>query len=205
VTFVAADTPPEELIEKALANHPDVRAAARRVKAADIDDDASHLGPFVPLVRAGLGGPPYGGGLGYDGPRFTSLHDREDYYLGVELHLDGLGFGEIARARAAGARLRGEKVREDDVRDQVARLVLESSAVVRSRRAAIDAALEELEAATAARAIAEKRLEQGVGLALDVIAADDERTRAATHVVDAITGYNAAQYELVVRLGEAPR
>ncbi len=202
VTFVAPETPVAKLVETALAGHPDIHAAERRVYAADLEDDAARLGPFVPLVRAGVGG--LGGGLGYDGTNFGALRDREDYYMAVELHLDGLGLGEVARARAAGARLRAERVRADDVKDEVIRLVLEAREAVRARSAAIQVARDELDAASEARTIAEKRLEQGTGIALDVIAAEDERTRAASRLVQAIVGYDAAQYALLVRLGEPP-
>jgi hypothetical protein len=37
-----------------------------------------------------------------------------------------------------------------------------------------------------------------------VLAAEEARTHAATHVVDAIVGYNSAHYELLSRIGERP-
>jgi outer membrane protein TolC len=203
ITFIAPDTPAERLVETALAAHPDVLAAARRVAAADTEDDASHYGPFFPTLHAGVGG--LDGGLGYDGSSFGGLRGREDYYVGLELHLTGLGIGEVARARETAARLRAEKVREDDVRETVIANVLEAREVVRSRSAAIEVAREELTAADEARKIARKRLEQGTGIAIDLLAAEEERTRAATHLVDAIVGYDAAEYELLARIGEPPR
>jgi outer membrane protein TolC len=202
ITFVSPETTPERLIATALENHPDIRAADRRVRAADLEDDAAHYGPFIPTFRAGVGGSD--GGLGYDGPHLSELKDREDYYAGIELRFTGLGFGEIARARATSARLRAEKVRAEDVRERVVGDVLEAREVVRARNAAIEVALDELRAADEARKIAQKRLEQGTGLGIDVLAADESRTRAATHVVEAIVGYNSAQYQLLARVGERP-
>ena len=189
ITFVAPEAPAERLIATALEAHPDIVAAARRVAAADLEDDAARVGPFLPVLRAGVGG--NGGGLGYDGPELGKLRDREDYYVGLELRFSGLG-------------LRSERVRQDDVRESVIAGVLEAREVVRSRNAAIEVALDELKAADEARKIARVRLEQGTGIAIDVLAAEEERTRAATHVVDAIVGYNAAQYRLLARLGERP-
>ncbi len=203
ITFVSPETPADVLVSSALANHPDLLVADRRVKAADLDDDAAHFGPFIPTFRAGLGG--LNGGLGFDGPRWGSLRDREDYYAGVELRFTGLGFGEYARAKAASARLRAEKVRADDVRERVIADVLEAREVMRARNAAIEVALDELRAADEARKIAQKRLEQGTGLGIDVLAAEEARTRAATHVAESIVGYNTAQYQLVARIGERPR
>ncbi|MBI3723872.1 TolC family protein [bacterium] len=202
ITFFSPETAPDQLIATALENHPDLRSAARRVQAADLESDAAHLGPFIPVVRAGVGG--LNGGLGYSGAHFGTLEGREDYYAGIELRLTGLGFGEYARAKAAGARLRAETVRADDLRERIIADVLETREVVRARSAAIGVALEELHAADEARKIAEKRLDQGFGLAIEVLAAEEERTRAATHVVDTIVGYNAAQYQLLNRVGERP-
>ncbi len=54
------------------------------------------------------------------------------------------------------------------------------------------------------RKISRKRLENGTGLAIEVLAAEETRTRAATSLVAAIAGYNKAQYRLLVRLGERP-
>lgn len=202
LTLVSPETSPEDLISTALANHPEVRAAARRVSAADIEDDAAHYGPFLPRLRAGVGG--YNGGFGYDGPNLGKLNDREDYYVAVELRFTGFGIGDYARAQQTGARLRAQKIIEEDTRERVEADVLAALQVVKSRSAAIEAAADELRAAEEARKIAQKRLEKGTGLAIDVILADEARTRAASHLVAAITSYNAAQYQLLARLGERP-
>jgi outer membrane protein TolC len=202
ITFIAPDTPADRLVSTALASHPDIRLADRRVRAADLEDDASHYGPFIPKLHAGVGG--YDGGLGYEGPNLGGLKDREDYYAGLELRFTGLGFGEYAHAKATGARLRAEKIRAEDVRERVVADVLEAREVMRARNAAIEVALDELRAADEARKIAQVRLEQGTGLGIDVLAAEEARTRAATHVVEAIVGYNTAQYQLLARTGERP-
>jgi hypothetical protein len=49
-----------------------------------------------------------------------------------------------------------------------------------------------------------KRLEQGVGISFDVLAANEARTTAATRLVDAITHYNKNQFKLLARMGERP-
>ncbi|MBI3726620.1 TolC family protein [bacterium] len=209
VTFVASETPLETLIATALENRPDLRAQRRRTEAAGLDDDAARIGPLIPSFHAGVGTPagaPLGsnGGLGYDGHDFGKLDGREDYYVGLQWRLNGLGLGDAARARATGARLRAELVRDDDSRERAIQEVIEASEDVRATHAAIDAAERELRAADEVRKIAKKRLEEGTGLAIEVLSAEETRTRAATRLVEAITGYNRAQYRLLVRLGERP-
>ncbi len=202
LTLVSPEAAVDTLVTTALANHPDVRAAKRRVSAADLEDDAAHYGPFLPRFRAGVGG--YNGGVGFDGPNLGNLRDREDYYVAVEFRLTGFGVGDYARAQQTGARLRAQKIVEEDTRERVEADVLAALQVVKSRSAAIEVAADELRAAEEARKIAQKRLEQGTGLAIDVVLADEARTRAASHLVAAITSYNAAQYQLLARLGERP-
>jgi outer membrane protein TolC len=211
ITFVPPDARVDELIQLALRQRPDVHAAEFRVAAAQAEDEAARIGPFVPVLHAGLGTlrtlsglSGNLGGVGVDGPNFGDLRYRADYYVALQWDLTGLGFGEVARARRAAADLDAERVRADDVRERVAREVIEAQQAVRARAAAIEAAREELEAAEEARALAEQRLGQGVGLAVDLLAADAARTNAASHVVDAIVSYNKAQYLLLARIGERP-
>jgi outer membrane protein TolC len=207
LTFFAADASVDRLIDTALETRPDLRAQEGRVAAADREHDGAVFGPLLPKIFAGSG--PLlplaqGGGIGVEGPNFGDLKEREDYFVGAFFIFSGFGLGDLAEAHRLDAKLRAERVVADDLREQVIREVIESHEAVRSRRAAIDVAEEELRAADESRAITTKRLEQGAGLAVEVLAAEEVRTRAATHLVDAVVGYNKSQYRLLVRIGRRP-
>jgi hypothetical protein len=77
--------------------------------------------------------------------------------------LSGRGFGDDAETKRTEARLRAERVVADDLHDRIVREVIEAREAVRSRRAAIEVAEEELRAADEARTVTTKRLEQGNG------------------------------------------
>jgi len=205
ITFIPPEKPVNELIALARANRPDLLAQRRRVEAADLESDAAHLGPFVPTIFAGAGGLGGGlGGLGGFGPTYGSLQGRQDWFLGAGWTLTGLGLGEYARAKAATARLRAELVNEDALSGRADLEVIEAHEAVRSTSEAVAAAEEGLAAAEETRAITRSRFEKGLGLAIEVSAAQEARTRAATALVNAIVEYDEAQYRLLVRIGEVP-
>lgn len=118
--------------------------------------------------------------------------------------LTGFGMGEYANARAAAARHRAELINQDALTEQADLEVIEAHEAVRSWTAAITAAEEGLAAADETRAITKSRFEKGTGLSIEVSAAQEARTRAATNLVDAIVNYNKAQYRLLVSIGERP-
>jgi outer membrane protein TolC len=202
ITFVAPEAALEPLVASALDGRPDVRAAALDIAAARADADAAGIGAFTPSLVGGVGRPP--GGIGAFGPNFGDLRGREDWYVGVEWQLTGLGLGEIAASRAADARLKAALVRADDVRERAIAEVIQAREAIQARRDDVGAAEEELRAAEEARTIAQQRLALGTGLAVDVLTAEEARTRAATHLVDAVVGFDKAQYLMLERLGERP-
>ncbi|MGH7297427.1 MAG: TolC family protein, partial [Polyangiaceae bacterium] len=160
------------------------------------------LGPFVQALVAGVGP---AGGIGFEGPNPAGLRDREDTYVGLAWHLDGLGFGAIARAEAAADRFEAATVALDDLHDRIERDVIVAREAVRSRRSAIAVARDEVRAASEERSVAERRLSQGLALAIEVLAAEEAETAAASHLADAIVGYDEAQFDLLVKVGGRPR
>ncbi len=206
ITLISPDRPLTELVSRALEGRPDLRAQKLRRDAADEESTAAHVSPFIPTIPGGLGSGTNGGfgGVGFEGANFGSLRDRQDFFVGGGWVLHGLGLGDYAQARAASARLRAARVEEDDLRDRIRRDVVETYADIRAQSAAVEAAEDELKAGDEARATARYRLEQGTGIAVEVLAAEEARTRAATRVVEAIVAYNKAQYRLVVQLGDLP-
>jgi outer membrane protein TolC len=205
VTFIPPNTNVDALIQSAYATRPDIREERDRVDARRHMLKGSQIGPFIPHIVAGLFG--YGGGgLGFElqGPDTTDPRPRADYYVGVQWELVGAGLADYFHAQSDGAQLGTAVVQEQDKREHVARQIIEAHQAVRSRYLAIEAARRELAATEEAWTIALKRLEEGVGLAVDVLAANEARTTAATHLVNAISLYNKNQFRLLARMGERP-
>jgi outer membrane protein TolC len=206
ITLISPERPVSALVAEALDQRPDLHARELRREAADQESTAARVGPFIPTILGGLGSGTNGGfgGVGVEGSNFGDLRGRQDYFVGAGWVLHGLGLGDHAEARAAAARLQAARIEEEDLRDTIRREIVETYADARAQGAAIEAAEDELKAAEEARAISKRRLEQGTGIAVEVLAAEEARTRAATRVVEAIVAYNKAQYRLVAQLGDLP-
>lgn len=205
LTFISPDTNVDALIRSAYATRPDLRAERDRVQAREHELRGSQIAPFVPHLVLGLDGT--GGGLGYEFFQGAGLNEpraRADYYVGVQWELAGLGVADYFHARVDEAKLGTAVVHEQDKREHVARQIIEAHQAVRSRYLAIEAAKREVAATQEQWTIALKRLQEGVGLAVDVLAANEARTTASTHLVDAISLYNKNQFRLLARMGERP-
>jgi outer membrane protein TolC len=204
VTFIPPDTNVDVLIQSAYETRPDLRGERDRVESRKHQLRGSQIAPFVPHLILGLAG--HEGGLGFEFPGAdpSNPRPRADYYVGVQWELVGAGVADYFQAQADKSRLGTAVIQEQDKSEHVARQIIEAHQAVRSRFLAIEAARRELAATDEAWAIAIKRLEQGVGLAVDVLAANEARTTAATRLVDAISLYNKNQFRLLARMGERP-
>jgi outer membrane protein TolC len=204
VTFIPPDTNVDVLIKSAYQTRPDLRADRDRVEARKHQLKGSEIAPFVPHLVVGLVGNEGGLGVEFPGADPSNPRPRADYYVGVQWELVGAGVADYFQAEADKSRLGTDIVHEQDKREHVARQIIEAHQAVRSRYLAIEAARREVAATEEAWTIALKRLEQGVGLSVDVLAANEARTIAATRLVDAISLYNKNQFRLLARMGERP-
>jgi outer membrane protein TolC len=204
VTFIAPDTNVDILIKSAYETRPDIRADRDRVESRKHQLSGSEIAPFVPHLILGLAG--HEGGLGFEFPGAdpSNPRPRVDYYVGVQWELVGAGLADYYRAQVDKSQLATAVIHEQDKSEHVARQIIEAHQAVRSRFLAIEASRRELAAAEEGWGIAIKRLEQGIGLPVDVLAANEARTIAATRLVDAISLYNKNQFRLLARMGEKP-
>jgi outer membrane protein TolC len=204
LTFISPDTNVDVLIKAAYETRPDLRAERDRVESQKHQLSGAEVAPFVPHLVAGVLG--YGGGLGFEfpGADLSDPHPRGDYYVGLQWELVGGGVGEYFRAQVDKSHLGTAIVHSQDKSEHVARQIIEAHQAVRSRFLAIEAARRDLAATEEAWTIAMKRLEQGIGLAVDVLGANEARTIAATRLVDAISLYNKNQFRLLARIGAKP-
>ena len=204
VTFVPPTANVDQLIQSAYATRPDLREERDRVESRRRQLSGARIAPFLPHLVLGLFGNE--GGLGFElpGAEPKDARFRGDYYVGVQWELTGAGVADYYRARGDEARLGTAVVHEDDKREHVARQIIEAHQAVRSRYLAIEAAKREVAATTEGWTIAMKRLEQGVGIAVEVLTANEARTVAAARLVDAISLYNKNQFRLLARMGERP-
>jgi outer membrane protein TolC len=204
ITFIPPQTDVDVLIKSAYATRPDIREQRDRVQSREHQLSGAAISPFVPHVVLGLAGNDGGLGFEFPGASLGDPHFRADYYVGLEWEIVGGGVADYFHAQRDKAQLGTAMVAENDRNEHVARQIIEAHQAVRSRWLAIEAARREVAATEEAWTIALQRLRQGLGIAAEVLAANEARTLATTRLVDAISHYNKNQFKLLARMGERP-
>jgi OMF family outer membrane factor len=197
IDLIPPDAPIKSLVETALASHPELSERDRTVRALENYREAAKWEALAPKVGAEV----YGGGLGKN---VAGLQPFEDFSVFVGWELEGLGFGNAARERAARARLGREQALREGTRDRIAADAVEAAVAVKLRLRQLDTVRRQFEAAEAGYREIAKRTEAGLGLQLDVLTALADLTDAETRLVEAAVEYNKAQYRLLHRLGRKP-
>ncbi|MEC7583012.1 MAG: TolC family protein [Planctomycetota bacterium] len=189
--LVDTDVGLREMLGRALARHPELRAAGHEISARRAEVDQATWGWLVPEVRAGAA---------FDGlgPELDRLEDREEYFVGVSWRL---GLGMPARQAAAEERLRQSSLTEAVVRDRLSANVVRGRVMVQTAKSSLAAARQAVKAAEELLIAMQARYENGAALLLEVLDARGVLSRARTSVLQAIAEHNIAQYALLGALG----
>lgn len=180
------------LVDRAVAERPELKEVANRAQAAEDRRDAAWWKALGPKV----------GGFVEEsaiGTSFGNLGDRRIYggVIGWEFALTTIG--EIQTAQARREQTIIQVVRAQDV---VTAEVVRAHEGVRAAAEQIDIARRGVTAAEATLALSQSRYAGGVGLALDLLEAEHALTVARTGLVGAIQAYNGAQVQLLRATGE---
>jgi outer membrane protein TolC len=193
----APDLP--SLIGKALAQRPELRQSGALVAAAEEGREGAVYGPMVPTLGAtafvgGQGGGPYG-----EEHEFGS---QVDYFIGAHWRVGPGGLLDTARIDASEARLKQAQLTGTKLQDELSRQVVEAHARWESQKEQIGLARDALAAAEEGFLMAQQRKEFAVSAVLETILAEREFTGARTRYLQAVAGYNQAQYELKRAVGD---
>lgn len=185
----------ESLVARALTDRPELRQSDARLAAAQKAREGAKFGPLIPTVRAdysygGLGGGVYG----------DSLDDRfgasTSYGVGLSWRLGPGGLFDASRIHASEARVQIGQLVQEQLRDEIARQVVEAHARAHSLSDQIDYSRKALGAAEQSLKLARQRQQFGVGEVLENIQAAQDLTRARLDYLTAITEFNRAQFAL---------
>ena len=198
LTLTATNAALDSLVAQALGLRPELKQGAALTHAAKQDRDATTLGPLFPSLgaQAFLGG--LGGGRG---SRTGSFGDTESLALTLGWRLGPGGIFDSAREQSATARLAAATLGVEKVRDEVIRQVVEAHTRVHSLAAQLATLRRALATAEEAFRLTRERKEQGVGIVLERIFAEQELTRARSDYVAAVAEFNKAQYGLQRAVG----
>lgn len=215
--IVPTQIPLPELLAIALLQRPELQARRASVEAALLELDSAKVLPFSPQLIGGFSGGEFGGGsnlvsgpdaaqfgVGPGVPRFGAFKGRTDLDLVLYWSLRNLGLGNKALIDSARARLRTSQFRELVIFDRVRKEVGDAYARTHARFAEIDRRAEGVR--TGIHALQEDmgRVRGREGLPIELLDSLRQLALARQDYLDAIVGFNQAEFDLYVALGNPP-
>jgi outer membrane protein TolC len=211
--------PLTDLLAIAMLERPELAARRSEVQTALYELSLAKVLPFSPNVIMGFSTGGFGGGsnlvsspqgfVAGDGtrfraPRFDSFGGRSDFDVVVFWTFRNMGVGNLALVRAADSRVRQMRFRELEALNLVRAQVAEAKARIDARWLQIGAAEKAVRASTDAFTEDLTRIRFGQGLPLEVVDSLRLLSESRYEYLDAIVGYNRAQFQLWVALGRPP-
>jgi outer membrane protein TolC len=200
--------PLPELLATGLLNRPELLARRAAIKAALLELRSAKLLPFSPTVLAGFSDGAFGGGSGYavtqGEPRFGNLSDRSDVDVALYWSLLNLGLGNKALIDTARARLSESQLEEMVVLDRVRQEV--AAAYVRTQARFLEIDIQARAVRTGTKAMQEDliRVRGLQGRPIELLDSLRQAAEARTDYLDAIIGFDEAEFQLYVALGAPP-
>ena len=200
--IVDAEVPLAELISQGVTHRPELHRQDARTEAAKQRATQEMLRPWLPKLQAGLSAGGFGGGRDSE---FSNLDSRVDIDALAIWELRNLGFGNAAMLAERESQHRQESLTMESFQDQVAAEVVQARARVEHRRLQIDTATAQLKAAQAALPLNFDGIEGHVLRPIEAQQAISDLANARRRHLDAIVGYNEAQFALLRAVGEPPQ
>ncbi len=202
--IVPPPMPVGELITVALLHRPELAERRTVIREALLTLQGARALPFSPTVLIGFSAGGFGGGSNLVTPVFGGFGGRTDFDAVTYWSLRNLGVGNIALMNLARSRLQTAQFAEIAVMDRVRAEVAEAYAKAHARFALIATTEQAVGSAQSGFREDLTRAEGAVGLPIEVL--DSLRLLADSRYeyLDAIVGYNRAQFELYVALGQPP-
>lgn len=209
--------PLSELIAIALLQRPELGARRAEIQESLLALSNAKLLPFSPNMILGFSTGTFGGGSNLvaagiqqangsvlQAPRFGSFSGRTDFDAVFFWTVRNLGVGNLALVRQAQARLQANEFRQLETLNRVRREVAESKARTLARWAQI--ATNEQAVRVSQQGFKQDllRIRGREGLPIEVTNSLNLLGRARREYLDAIIGYDRAQFALYVALGQPP-
>jgi outer membrane protein TolC len=194
----------EDLVRIAVSNRPEVGAGSAAVALNQERYREERVRPFVPLLSVGYSAGTFGGGSNQVEPRFGRFDGRSDFDVYAFWTLANFGLGNLAVQRARQAEVGQAEAERVDVIDRVRREVADATAQVAARRREVDAARRKLAAAQQGARLDLIRVRNLEGLPIEVLNSLRLLNAARQELIRAAIGYNQAEFQLFVALGQPP-
>jgi outer membrane protein TolC len=198
VEVIGDDLASRDLVAIAWSTRPELSASRQLVNSAVERVRRERSAPLVPSILLGVS---YGGFGGGDGRTIGAFDNRMDVDAVAYWQLRQLGLGDRAARDEACAALRAARAQVARTMDQVSREVMEAHALVDARRRQIDLATEAVKASKDSYERNLVRIRNGQGIPLELLQSIDAADRSNRAYLQAVVGYNIAQFQLARALG----
>jgi outer membrane protein TolC len=199
--------PLAELIALGLVRRPELGERRAAIRAALLGLEGTKVLPFSPTILLGFSGGGFGGGSNLVKPVFGGFGGRTDLDAVAYWTIRNLGVGNVALIRIADANLRANRYQEIGMLNLVRSEVAEAYAKTHARFAQIgtyEAAVRSgLDGFREDFALIRERGVRTV-LPIELLNNSNLLNESRMAYLDAIVGYNRAQFELYVAMGQPP-
>lgn len=194
----------ESLVQLALRKRPEVGARGADVAAAETRLRKERARPFLPYLWVGYSAGEFGGGSNLADTRFGHFNSRTDFDAYAVWSLQNLGLGNLALQRKMRAELGSAQAERVRAIDLIRRQVADAYALSAARRREIDSAQREIERADRAFREDLLRTRNLQGYPIETLRSLRLLVIARRDLISALLGYDQAQFQLFVALGQPP-
>lgn len=206
MAIVPDPVPLSELLAIGLMQRPELAARRVAIRQAFLELSNAKLLPFAPNVITGLSAGSFGGGSNIVAtePRFGSFANRDDIDVVLYWTVQNLGLGNAALIHLAQSRTRAAKLQEVETLNRVRFEVTQAFVRKETYYHKILLAEKALPVGVQGLQLDFQRVKGGVGLPIELLESFRLANQARFEYLDAIVGYNQAQIDLYVALGQPP-
>lgn len=194
----AATSDKSSMIRNGLHQRPELKESQALVAAACEQYRRQKTAPFVPSVLLGLSTSGFGGGVG---STLDNVDGRYDFDAMLTWEVRNLGFGEKAAQRTAEARVQQAMFAKLRLMDDVARQISDAHTQTRFRRDRMTVTRQAIDSAQNSYSRNLSRIRDGQGLPLEVLQSVQALEDAQQAYSQAVTEFNASQFELQWAMG----
>jgi outer membrane protein TolC len=197
----------ESLVQTALRNRPELGARAADVARNRTRLRQEQVRPLLPVLSVGFSAGDFGGGSNLVTPRFGNFNGRTDFDAFAVWSLEGLGLGNLALQRERRAQVNESLAERGLAIDLVRREVADAHARSAERWRRVEVARRQLRTAEEGFRLdleRSKHLVDKLSRPIEVLNSSTLLSAARQEYLRALVGYDQAQFQLFVALGQPP-
>lgn len=204
IELVDPNAPVENLVQQGLDGRPEIRAERAAIAEARTHVNQERYRPLFPLLSVGFSAGSFGGGSDLVPYSFSHFSGRTDFDVFAVWTLQNAGLGNYALTQQRAAALNQEVGRFQEAINLVRQQVAAALGDVKARRAQVEVSRLQLQASEDGYQREVIRIRGGEGLPIEVLDSFRLLVDARLALLDAVVGYDEAQFRLFVALGCSP-